>query len=134
MKKRLLYDALAFARSKIATHPEFNNFPHWSFIVQKNMIVEHGVNMNGPVPVHYGYDKIMKPGFIPKIHAEINAFKKAVGIMDRDSGFECINIRLNKSGTPRMSKPCMCCYEWLNAQGCKSFWFTLDDGMWGKIV
>ena len=82
--------------------------------------MEWGANTNAVPPVHYGYTK-------GKTHAEINAFKKARGVLE-EGAFSTVNIRLNKSGELRMAAPCRQCHEILTALGCTTFWFSTNSG------
>ncbi len=129
MKKSLLSDALQISLMKFKKHPEYERYIHYSFIIQDNKIIEWGTNHKGIPAKHYGYcKKNNDPTFVPKIHSEIDAFKKAKGILNKSKIFEIINIRLNKEGQIRSSKPCVCCYYLLKELGCKTFHFTEDDG------
>lgn len=135
MKKTILRDALRIAREKLGNHPQLDHFPHYSFIVQGNKIIEWATNSNGVPPVHLGYHKRLSPieEVTPKSHAEFNAWKKAKGILNQNDSFECINIRLNKNGEMKMSAPCSCCKNFLLEMGCTSFHFTTESG-WAKII
>lgn len=129
MKKSLLKQAHQIALSKLTLHPEYHNYIHYSFVIQENKIVEWGVNSNKVPPVHYGYQhRIKGDKFGPKSHSEIEAFRKARGLLDLNKKFEMINIRLNKSKELRISKPCSCCHELLMALGCSKFYYSSDIG------
>jgi hypothetical protein len=99
---------------------------HYTFIVQDNKIIEYGVNRPGEPPIHYGYHAFN--GYKPKIHSEIDAYKKAKGLLVPNKWFEIVNIRLNKQGKIRMSKPCFCCENILRELGCKKFYFSHNTG------
>ena len=68
-----------------------------------------------------------------KIHSETDAYKKARGILNPDTHFDMINIRLNKQNMLRLSKPCACCFGFLQSLNCKSIYFTTDTGF-AKIL
>lgn len=133
MKKTILRDALRIAREKLATHRQLDYFPHYAFIVQGNKIVEWGTNTEAEPPKHLGYHKRLSSAddAPPKTHAEFNAWKKARGVLDPTKPFECVNIRLNKSGDLKLSAPCSCCQSFLDEMGCKSVYFTTEHG-WAK--
>jgi hypothetical protein len=128
MKKSLLKTAMQIARDKLRAHPERNNFPHYSFIIQNNKIVEWATNISKKIPpLHYGYHRNDDATFIPKFHAETFAYKKARGLLDDDT-FQIINMRFNKRGDLRLSKPCKCCYELMTNLGCSRFYYSSPLG------
>jgi len=135
MNKRLLGDALKIALDYLPKHPEFANFPHWSFIVQNNKIIEWDTNSSnlphGPFFSMY-QSRVAHLDGTPKSHAEFNAYNQARGLLNRDSDFEIINIRLNKAGELRNSCPCECCMSFLRLMGCKRCFFTTESG-WAKL-
>jgi hypothetical protein len=129
MKKSLLAYALNVAKEKLPLHPQLEYFPHYTFIVQNNHIVDWATNLSQNPPVHYGYkNNSLDPDYRPKVHSEIAAYKKAKGIMDKNQGFEIINIRLNKHKEIRLSKPCFCCFEILCELGCQKFYYSSELG------
>ncbi len=129
MKKSILKHALGIARAKLSSHPQYNHFMHYSFVVQFNKIVEWSVNNSKLPPVHYGYkDRIKDKAFRPKTHSEIEAFRCARGLLDLNKPFEMINIRLSKNGEVRLSKPCVCCRDLLTALGCVKFYYSSEVG------
>lgn len=124
MKKTVLRECERIAVSKNELHPEWGvGYHHFSFIIQNNKIIEMGMNRAGPPLVEFGYNE--KFG---KIHAETDAYRKARGILDLSRTFEVVNIRLNKRGLLRLSKPCGCCYEFLFVMGCKAVFFSTEIG------
>ena len=96
MRKNLLNIAINIAKEKLNIHPEYNNYPHYTFIVQDNKIIGYGLNMSGEPPKSYGYQKRLNNG-IAKMHSEFVAYKKMKAIL-HNKPFEIINIRLNKKG------------------------------------
>ena len=125
MKKSILTNCLSIAREYIPKHCQYNFFLHYSFVIQSNTIIEWSTNKVGEPPVHMGYHS--RIGAIPKLHSEILVFRKAKGLLGKKS-FEIVNIRLNKQGELRLSKPCICCLEILSDLGCKRFYYSYGDG------
>jgi hypothetical protein len=82
-------------------------------------------------PIHMGYVQRIN-GAEPKLHSELVAYRRAKGIMTIHD-FHIINLRLNRQGKTRLSKPCVCCYEILKTAGCKSFFYSTEDGF-GKVT
>lgn len=122
MKSNILRECLRLAKEKNETRND-TNFRHYSFIIQKNKIIEMGQNIPyAEALIHFGYPE--NSG----IHAECMAYKRAKGIMDHDAPFEMVNIRLSKAGKMRLSKPCECCYTFLQIQGCAIVHFSTDIG------
>jgi len=120
MKQTILTECVRIAREKNLQRD--SDFHHFSFIVQKNKVVEWGINVSRVPPlIHLGYSKTS--GW----HSEVNAYRKARGII-KDGSFEVINIRLNKAGELRLSKPCICCHAFLKALGCSNVVFSTNVG------
>jgi len=127
MKNTILRECLRIAIERNPTHPEWGHYHHFSFIVQANRILEWGINRKGPPLTQYGYKRF------GKLHSETEAFRKAKGILDHGKKFEIVNVRLNRSGDVRLSKPCKTCYSFLKSVGdCGYVWFTTDVG-WARI-
>lgn len=125
MKATILRECVRIAREK--NERRDGNFRHFSFVIQKNKIVEFGMNVGrAKPPLYFGYPE--KAG----IHAETFAYKKAKGLL-RGEDFEMLNIRLNRSGELKLSKPCPCCYALLQTVGCKAVWFSVDGGEFAKL-
>ena len=128
MKKSLIKEAYAIARRNIELHPENGRFIHFSFVVQHGKIIEWGVNHAGVPRKHYGYhNRLDDPTFKPKTHSEADAWKKARGLLDKQERWSMINVRLNRRGELRNSKPCLCCYGLLTALGCEYFYFSTNE-------
>ena len=121
MKPTILRECIRLARKNntfINTH-----FRHFSFIIQRNKIVEWGKSLAQANPLTmFGYST--RSG----VHSETNAYTKAKGILDKYIPFNVVNIRLTKSGDLRLSKPCACCYSFLENFGCTSVWFSTEVG------
>jgi len=133
MKKSLLALALKIAQEKLPLHPQLECYPHYTFLIQGNQLVEWATNTSQDPPVHYGYKrKCADPDYRPKVHSEIAAYRKAKGILKKNQGFEVINIRLNRSRQVRLSRPCVCCFEILKDLGCRRFYYSCNIG-WLKI-
>lgn len=127
MKKSLLNNAMKIAQEKLHTHPQLSNFPHYSFVIQNNQIIEWAPNTAMEPPRHYGYHRTNDTGFKPKYHSETLAYKRARGLIS-EKDFEMINIRLNKKGEIRLSKPCKPCFELMSALGCRYFYYSSEVG------
>jgi tRNA(Arg) A34 adenosine deaminase TadA len=126
MKKALLNEAYRIALRNLETHPEYEHYAHFSFIVKDNQIVEWATNNAHTPPKHYGYGSRIK-GAKPKTHSEIMAYKRARRIIGR-ANFEVINIRLNRSKQLRLSKPCVCCDAIMKALGCTKIYYSWEGG------
>lgn len=134
MKKSLLDAALKIARDTLNKHPEYRHFMHWSFIIQNNKIVDWSTNDSGIPPIHFGYrSRLQNNEVAEKKHAEFKVFFKCRGLINFDKRWDVINIRLNKTGELRMSKPCVCCYGLLKEFGCSTIYFTTNYGF-AKVI
>jgi hypothetical protein len=120
MKKSILVDCLRLGRKHLPKHPEWDNYKHYSYIIQNNEIIESGTNCSGPPLI--GYEKWQK------IHSESRAYFKARGLLDKNRHFDVVNIRFNKSGKMLLSKPCKCCISFLKFLGCHAIWFSTEAG------
>lgn len=122
MKNNILRECLRLAKEKNLARKD-TNFRHYSFLIQRNKIIESGQNiLYAHALVYFGYPE--KSG----IHSECLAYKRAKGIMDHSIPFEMVNVRLSKTGNMRLSKPCKCCYNFLQTQGCTMVYFSTDVG------
>ena len=128
MRKSILRDCIRIAKEKNRpdVHPEWGNFHHYSFIIQNNKIIEMGTNRD----IHIGAMRHLGYSDTSKIHSEVDAYNKAKGHpdFDKNSSFEVVNIRLNRTNEIRLSKPCSCCFNFLNSLGAKSCHFTTEVG------
>lgn len=122
MKRSIIRTAEQIARSKNHIHPHQNGFRHYTFVVQNNKILELGMNRLTQPERTRGYKDFSGR------HAELDAMYKARGIMDHNKPFEIINIRLNRRGELRLSKPCKVCDAWLRTTNCKTILYSTDDG------
>jgi hypothetical protein len=122
MKKKILKECVRIAKEKNKFHTH-TTFRHFSFVIQQNKILEWGINKSyGTPPPNVGYPE--NAG----MHSENDVYRKAKGILDPKESFEVVNIRLNKSGDLRLSKPCPCCYNFLKNIGCTTVWFSTEIG------
>ena len=121
LSKKLLFIALSIAKERLERHPEFisRGFIHFSFIVYNKKIISIGHNRCGKNPPQYGYENHSK------IHSEVDAWRKARGLLKGDS-FDVINIRLNRFGKFKNSRPCKNCIYLLQELGCKNFYYTTN--------
>jgi hypothetical protein len=129
VKRTILRECLRIAKAKLPRHPQFAYYPHFSFIIQDNKLIEWATNTSHQPPIHLGYEARIMDGKA-KTHAEFNAYRRAKGILISGAPFECVNIRLNKQGEMKMSAPCSCCHAFLGELGCINCYFTNGDGGW----
>ena len=129
MKNTILRECLRISRAHNTEelHSEWGCFHHFSFIIQGNKIIEWATNKAGDPLITRGYPKGSKR------HSESEAFRKAKGLLDRQRPFQCVNIRLIKNNGIRISKPCECCYAFLQDEGCAEVYFTTDIGYFANI-
>ena len=128
MKSSLLREAVRIAREKLPRHPERSHWPHTSFIVQGNKIIEYGFNHSGIPPRHLGYHERISWSS-PKTHSELACWRAAKGLLNPNHSWEIINIRLSRGeGELRDSKPCVCCHQFLTSVGCTTCYFSTNVG------
>jgi len=126
MKNSIFEIALKLAKEKIETHPEYENYIHYSFIIQNNKILGYGMNMKGEPPIYFGYHKRLNGG-LPKLHSEFVAYKKIKGLLNNKS-FEILNIRLTRRGVLKNSAPCYCCLNFLKLTKCTNIYYSKEYG------
>ena len=129
MKKKVIQECLdiSIRNNNPLNHPQWACYKHFSFIIQRNKIVDWGTNRAGTPFANMGYEAHCK------IHSEVEAYRKARGIMDKSLPFEVVNIRLIKNGQIRSSCPCKCCWNFLKNLGCKQISFTTDMGNFANL-
>lgn len=133
MKKQMLEHLLSFCRKNISKHPEIDNYLHWSFLIDGNVIISRGVNRSITPPRYYGYHHYNSnrgPGYLPKWHSELDAIHRCKRYM---GNAVMVNIRMNKTGESRMSMPCAGCRRILKVIKCKKVFFSLENDTWGQL-
>lgn len=130
MKRSLLKECLRIAISKNTAelHPEFENYKHYSFVIQNNKLVEWSTNRPGTAKDICGFKPKRN-----KRHAEVEACRRARGLLKKNKSFDIVNIRLSKKGEMRNSAPCKCCKAFLQGLSCKNIYFSTNVG-WSKLV
>jgi len=127
MNKKTLKQCIRIAEQNNHKHPDSTGYRHFSFLVQNDKIVEHATNTIGDPIIIRGYPKY------GKVHSEFNVWKKAKGILNKNSVFEVVNVRMTKGGLIKMSCPCKNCFDYLKSQGCYRIHFTTDLGSFAKV-
>jgi hypothetical protein len=131
MKKSLLIRCYRIAKklNNIDKHPQFDCYKHFTAIIQNGKIIEIGLNHAGTPDI-----KFYQPW--QKVHAEYLAFKKAKGILNLNDSFDVVNIRLDKRGNLKISKPCKCCMNYITMFSKKPvfFYFSNEIGGFSKII
>jgi len=98
-----------------------NRCKHCTFVIKKNTILAVGVNKRDkthPVAKRFGHR-------FENIHSEIDACTRFA--IDYSKVY-LVNIRLNKWGEIKMSKPCICCTGWLTTLGVKKVIYSTESG------
>lgn len=116
MKKKLLENCLSIAYGYNPKHIE--PYQHYSFVIQRNKIIEYGLNKRVSPCSKLGYPKYSK------VHSEVDAYFNAKTFLENKFPFEVVNIRLSRKGKVMNSKPCHCCFSFLKALDCKRVWYT----------
>lgn len=131
MTNQILTECLRTAYRLSPRHPEriskYKGYILFSFVIQGNKIIEHGMNRGGNVTPLIGYKDHQK------LHSENTAYFKARGLLNRRKPFDIVNIRLSRAGIIRLGAPCGCCCSFLKQLGCSRVWFTTEAG-WAKIA
>ncbi len=128
MKKSILRECVRIAKEKNTPelHPEWGNFHHYSFIVQKNILVGWSTNR----PASRVNAKLLGYRDKTKGHSEYESYSRVKGLLDKRYFFECVNIRLNRFSEFRLSRPCECCNNFLYSAGCSRIFYSVDANHW----
>lgn len=97
---------------------------HFSFIMKKKKIVAFGYNNAWKTSPLAGKFKHR----FDCIHSELMAIKNFPYHISELSRFTFVNVRLRKSGTVALSKPCNCCARMLDAFGISEVYYTTNNG------
>jgi hypothetical protein len=122
--KRSLEICIKIARKELPNHPDMDGKScHWTFIFQSGKLIEWATNRCSNPPSWLGYPEHAG------VHSEINAYRKAKGLLDKKKSFDIVNIRLNRQSDLRNSYPCKKCFSKMKALGCQRMYFSTDIGM-----
>jgi len=131
MTNNVLRQCLRSSLDGMATHNQYKHYIHFSFGIVGNTVRVVGTNKSAVPPRHFGYHSRVTE---PKIHSELDAYqrlRKMVPLSKVD--WELVNVRVNRTGEMKVSKPCPVCQVWLKAVGCERVTYTTEDG-WHSIV
>lgn len=120
--KKILRECIRLAREKTKSHNKKVRHRHFSFVIQGKKILARGVNIPSNPPKELGFSNHQG------IHSEIDAYRKAKGILDHEKSFTIVNIRINKRGILRNSMPCKQCYDFLKYCGAHVIYFSTNYG------
>jgi hypothetical protein len=126
MKKKDIYTLICEAQNDLQNHPMMQHptkpkFFHYSYLWQGGVIA-CGVNHFGIVPPGYPENAIT--------HSEAHAYQKGKHKLDFKKPHEILNLRFNRLGELRMSKPCKYCMSLLLIPlGCSRVYFSTDFGV-----
>jgi deoxycytidylate deaminase len=127
MNRRLSETVVRLSRNLIECTP--HQFKHFSFAIKRNAI--YSVGWNKPWQTHpLGLRFHHK---ISSIHSEISCLSKLNVVPAEFSKFTIINVRLDKEGTVRLSKPCQCCQNMLAAFGITEVYYSSNSGGFEKL-
>ena len=95
---------------------------HVSLIICKKRIIAIGMNYfkTHPMAKEFGYQ-------FEEMHSELDAFRK-LDRLDKAKKLHLINVRFNKFGQMRMSKPCEKCLPWC-VEMFNTIHYTTDQGI-----
>lgn len=108
--------------AKTMLHLPISSFLHYSFLVDKNKPIAVGVNDVTCAGVRINKCYYFYP--LGGVHAEANCLKNFRGSYSR---LKMVNIRLNKRGELRYSRPCELCYHILKEQGIKRLYYSTES-------
>lgn len=104
-------------------HPrQSKGYLHFTFLVWDGEIQKIGMNSNAQ---SLAVDIKDYQG----LHSEIAATRNLRGVLSElRTGFDAVNIRMNRRCQLRMSKPCACCHKWLKSLGCRYVAYSTRAG------
>lgn len=126
MKKSQVRAFMHEARKNVDKHPIWEHpkrpkFFHFTYLMQHGNLLAVGMNRMGQAPSWYPEHAL--------IHSEVDAWRRCKNQLDLNSKFEILNLRFNRFGDVRMSKPCNSCHRLLYELGCGRVYFTTDLGL-----
>jgi hypothetical protein len=110
--------------------PNSRRAKHFSFILIRNKVVSMGWNMGfktHPLAHKMGhrYDSI---------HSELHCIKKFPHPVSELARCKLFNVRVNRKGKVRLSKPCLKCQKLLEIFNLREVWYTLDGGEFKQLT
>ena len=130
MNKNLLRHCIGRSLRGLSSHNQYKHYIHYSFAVVDGSVYVVGTNKSAVPSVHLGYNQRVPE---PKIHSELDAYKKLRKIVPIGKvQWSLINVRLNRSGEMKNSRPCHVCQEWLSQVGCTEVYYTTEAG-WSNM-
>lgn len=126
MKKKLLRDCLRRSLDGMSGHSQYRHYIHFSFAVVDNAVCVVGTNKSAVPALHFGYNARVPE---PKVHSELDAYhklRKKVSLAKTE--WSLVNVRINRSGEWKVSKPCEVCQVWLKELGCSKVYYTTEAG------
>lgn len=121
MKRKILQECLNDAFQCQHKHPDPKGYLHFSYVIQNNSIIGKGFNRLSS-ETHPSY-----PAY-SKLHSEPDAYAQCRGLLEKNTPWQMVNIRLTRTGLIKLSKPCKCCYTFLRRLDCKEVWFSTENG------
>jgi deoxycytidylate deaminase len=101
-----------------------HNYKHFSFIFRKTRLVAFGINApykTHPVALRFGHR-------FASIHSELAAILSFPYPNKELRDCRLINVRVDKYGKIKMSKPCKNCEPMLSWAGLKEIWYSTNNG------
>lgn len=130
MTSNILRYCISESLRKLPNHPQYHHYVHYSYAVVDNAVLVVGTNKSAVPPRHFGYHARVRE---PKIHSEFDAYMKLRKYVPLSKiEWELVNVRVNRSGEMKLSKPCEVCQVWLKEMGCVRVTYTTETG-WGVI-
>jgi hypothetical protein len=105
------------------------HWKHYSFIMQKNEVRSVGWNQpykTHPLAKRFNYK-------FHCIHSELHAILKFDEPVVKLQKYSLVNVRLDKQGNVRMSKPCEVCQRLLVAFPFKEVWYSTNSSEFERL-
>ena len=102
---------------------------HFSFICKRNRIISMGMNSQKTTHTllkRYNY-------YMEGIHSELDCYIKIRWMDINYSKCVLINVRINRFGQIKMSKPCSCCLSLIKEIGINTVYYTTNEGDFYKL-
>jgi deoxycytidylate deaminase len=121
-------NVVRLARNLIEAVP--HQFKHFSFILRKNNIIS--VGWNKPFKTHPQANKF---GYrFNSIHSELDSILKFDKPVNQLRNHIMVNIRLDKQGRIRMSRPCETCQRVLSSFLVGEVWYSTNGEAFEEII
>lgn len=127
MNQKLMETVIRLSKNLIELTPTRSK--HFSFACRRNTVCGIGwnkVNKTHPLAMKHGYR-------FNNIHSELDCIIKLDAKPSELCQYKLVNVRLDKYGIVRMSKPCIVCQKLLNVFNFNEVLYSNNSGSFERL-